>query len=166
VSRRAWRPRSAARTSAAISGIFWFLQPAYRRANAGYSLSSFAKANDPARRALVMESKGRGVLDAPAWAGHDGTMRSAGLPDGQIARVPDFSNQPSAQKFSASSNTQINLIDSTVSSPQRGAYRDRHGRWDEMRWTRLCRGPSCPSRQHVWSFRCGKDVDGRDEARP
>ncbi len=58
------------------------------------------------------------------------------LPVGQITPFPDFSVQPSCEKYSASLTTQINLINSAVSSPTRGAYRDRHGRWDGMRWTR------------------------------
>ena len=56
------------------------------------------------------------------------------VPDRQITCVPDFSVQPSCEKYSASLTTQITLIVSS-SHPSRGAYRDRHGRWDGMRWT-------------------------------
>ena len=45
------------------------------------------------------------------------------VPDRQITCVPDFSVQPSREKYSASLNTQINLIDSAVSSLTRGVSR-------------------------------------------
>jgi hypothetical protein len=61
------------------------------------------------------------------------------LPDGQITRIPNFPVHPSREKYSASRSPQITFIISLVSSPSRGAYRDRHGRWDGMRWTRRCR---------------------------
>src|SRR5260370_21122586 len=47
------------------------------------------------------------------------------LPDGQIS---DFAVQPRFQKYSASPLTQIKSR-TPPSRPERGAYRDRHGRW-------------------------------------
>ncbi len=44
--------------------------------------------------------------------------------------------QPCSQKYTCFRLPQISAITSAVSSPQRGAYRDRHGRRDGMRWTR------------------------------
>src|SRR5882724_12726992 len=64
--------------------------------------------------------------------------RTSDLPDGQKNRRARKPVQPSREKYSASPNTQIKLITIAVSSPTRGAYRDRHGRWDGMRWTRRC----------------------------
>jgi hypothetical protein len=47
------------------------------------------------------------------------------LPDGRFRDLPV---QPLSQKYSCSRLTQITFI-SAPSRPERGAYRDRHGRW-------------------------------------
>src|SRR5436190_1205925 len=70
------------------------------------------------------------------------------LPDGQITDRSEIPVQPSREKYFASPNTQIKLIVS-LSHPARGAYRDRHGRWDGMRWTRQCRARNCESQGDV-----------------
>jgi hypothetical protein len=49
-------------------------------------------------------------------------------------KVSGITVEPRQQKYSASLSTQI-TGSLRASRPARGAYRDRHGRWDGMRWT-------------------------------
>ena len=55
------------------------------------------------------------------------------LPDGQISDLPV---QPRLKKYFAFPVGQIISTSSRHPVPRRGAYNDRHERWDGMRWTR------------------------------
>src|SRR5882672_8956607 len=58
------------------------------------------------------------------------------VPDGQISSSIDFAVQSPLQKYFASPVGQIISTNSRHPVPRRGAYHDRHERWDGMRWTR------------------------------
>jgi len=49
------------------------------------------------------------------------------LPDGQLSRIPV---QSLRKKYFAFSETQISRNVRAIPHPRRGAYRDRHGRWE------------------------------------
>src|ERR1700742_4585926 len=55
--------------------------------------------------------------------------------DSPPKKVSGITVEPRRQKYSASLPRQI-TGSLRASCPAGGAYRDRHGRWDGMRWTR------------------------------
>jgi hypothetical protein len=61
--------------------------------------------------------------------------------------------QSSCKKFFAFLVGQITFTTSPRFFPARGAFRDRHGRWEEMWWTsRHCwTGNTCSDGEVVWS---------------
>jgi hypothetical protein len=91
----------------------------FRRLNPSlYSLHVLA-----AMKSISAECKWRSIAD-------EGRAFTRKQPVGQI------SVHPLAQKYFASPVGQIISTNSRHPVPRRGAYHDRHERWDGMRWTR------------------------------